>query len=547
MNFSQMALSELLKSGSKHLSGLEQAVLRNIEASKEISEKTRTSMGPNGMNKMVINYLNKLFVTHDAATILKELEVIHPAAKILVMASQSQEQEVGDGTNFVISLAGELLNQAGTLLTMMRLHPSDIIAGYKMATTKALEVLEKQAIDTVKDIRDPKEVGKALKAVIGAKQYGYEDYLIPLIAKASVSVCPKNPRNFNVDNVRTVKIPGSSVTDSKLVNGFVLKRDVAGTVKHVEKARIAVFGCSVDIASLDTKEVVELKSGEELFNYSRTEEKLIEDDIKKLAEAGVNVVVSNGGFGEMALHFIERHKMMAIKLTSKFDMRRLCKAVGATPLVRIGAPTEDEMGLCDYVDVVEIGDTKTIVFKQEKEKSQISTIILRGATDNILDELERAVDDGVNVFKALTKDTRLVAGAGAIEMEICKGVTEFAEQKSGLEQYAIRKFAEAFQIIPRTLAENSGLNFTDVLSNLTSAHAEGKNTWGVDIFSPEGLDAVEAGILDLYAIKYWGIRLAAQAAINILSVDTIIMARPAGGPKPPKQSGAMDANDEAFD
>ena len=295
---------------------------------------------------MVINNLEKIFVTHDAVTMLKELEIIHPAAKIVVMAAQSQETEVGDGTNFVVTLAGELLHQAEKLLTTLRLHPSDIITGYKKALKQTLEVIETLVISTVSDLKDEKEVAKGLKAGISATQYGYEDILIPLISKACISVLPSKETNFNVDNVRTVKITGGSISDSFVIKGFAFERDTEGTVKHIKNAKIAAYACNIDLGSLDSKETISIKTAEELLSYSDREEKAIESDIKDIASSGVNVIVTQGSFSEMALHFLERHGIMAIRVQSKFDMRRLCNSCGAIPLVRIGKPSPDEIGTC---------------------------------------------------------------------------------------------------------------------------------------------------------------------------------------------------------
>jgi len=372
---------------------------------------------------------------------------------------------------------------------------------------------------------------------------GFADILSTLIAEACINVCPKNPTSFNVDNVRSVKIPGGSVNDSYVIKGFVLNRNSEGTIKHVKNAKIACFGCNIDISTLDSKETVSIKNAEELLSYSKREEKAIEDDIIAIASSGVNVVVSQGSFSEMALHFLERHEIMCVRITSKFDMRRLCAAVGATPLVRIGKPTPEEIGICDTVDVKEIGSTKTLIFHQEKEKSKISTIILRGPTTNILDEIERSVDDGVNIYKALSKDNRLVAGAGAVEIELFREISKYAEESTGLDQYSIKKFAEAFQVIPKTLAESSGLSATDAITNLITQHEEGKVNFGIDIYSQDGIDAVKSGILDCFSTKFWGIKLATQSAITILSIDQIIMARPSGGPKPPK-GGQMDPDSD---
>lgn len=545
MNFKRNRIDELLKDGTKHIQGVDDAVLRNLEAVGSLADITRTSMGPNGMNKMVLNHLGKLFVTHDSATIMKELEVIHPAAKIVVLASEAQEQEVGDGTNLVLSLAGEYLRQAEQLLRM-GLHTSDIITGYSVAGQKALEILSELSVEQVTDLRNKESVARAMKASISSKLFGYEDLLANLIAQACISVCPKNPLNFIVDNIRVAKIPGGTLDDAFILHGFALTRDTHGSVKHVKDAKVAVYGCSIDIASTETKSTVLIKNADDLLNYNVSEEKAIEAEIKAIHDAGINVVVSQGGFGEMAVHFFERYGIMTVKCPSKFEVRRLCKAIGATALVNVRAPIAEEVGLCSAVDVKEIGDTKVVLFQQvaDEDHAGIATIVVRGATKNVMDEVERAIDDGVNVYKNLTKDNRLVAGAGAMEVELSRKLTTIADSTPGLEQYAIRKYAESFLVVPKTLAESSGFSATDAVSNLNAAHQEGKVNFGVDIESVEGCDAVESGILDIFATKYWAIKLSTEAALTVLSVDQIIMARPAGGPKPPKKTGDWDDQGE---
>lgn len=545
LNFKRNRIDELLKEGTKHIQGVDDAVLRNLEAVGSLADITRTSMGPNGMNKMVVNHLGKLFVTHDSATIMKELEVIHPAAKIVVLASEAQEQEVGDGTNLVLSLAGEFLRQAEQLLKM-GLHTSDIITGYNLAGQKALELLNELAVEQVSDLRNKDSVARAMKAAISSKLFGYEDLLADLIAQACIAVCPKSSLSFNVDNIRVAKIPGGTLSDTFILNGFALTRDTHGTVKHIKNAKVAVYGCSIDVSSTETKSTVLIKNADDLLNYNVSEEKAIETEIKSIHDSGVNVVVSQGGFGEMALHFFERYGIMAIKCPSKFEVRRLCKAIGATALVNVRAPIAEEVGQCETVDVREIGDTKVVLFKQyeDDDHAGIATIVVRGATKNVMDEVERAVDDGVNVFKNLTKDPRLVAGAGAMEVELSRKLITIADETPGLEQYAIRKYAESFLVVPKTLAESSGFSATDAVSNLNAAHQEGKTNFGIDIDSVEGCDAVESSILDVWATKFWAIKLSTDAALTVLSVDQIIMARPAGGPKPPKKTGDWDDQGE---
>lgn len=533
-------LPSLLKEGTKHLSGVEEACLRNIEASKQLYNIVRSSMGPNGMNKMVINQHDKLFVTNDAATIIRELDVVHPAAKMVVMAANMQEQECGDNTNLVVSLAGELLVQAESLIRM-GLHPSEIIAGYTKATQHASELLEGLACHTCEDLRNIEEVTRCLKSAIASKQYGYEDMLSKVVAKACIQVLPKKTSKFNVDHVRVVKILGGGVLDTHVMKGFVLARDAVGTIKHVTSAKIAVFATGIDLAKTETKANVTLKSADELLNFAKDEEKHMEEVIKQISETGTKVVVAGGNVGELALHFIERYGMMVLKVESKFQIRRLCKATGATPLVRLGAPIPEELGYCDVVSVDEIGSTKVTIFRQDTEDSGISTIIVRASTQNLVDDIERAIDDGVNVYKAMVKDARFVAGAGATEIELARKIHAQGEASPGLDQYAIKKFAESLEVVPRTLAENAGHNATEIISQLYAAHTGGKTNDGVNVETGGTIDAAEAGILDLLASKASALKLAADAATTILRIDQIIMARAAGGPKPPAM-GARDAS-----
>lgn len=522
-----------MKDGAKHFRGMDEAVFRNLEACKEISRITRTSYGPNGMDKMVINHLEKLFVTSDAGTILKELEVQHPAAKLLVMACGMMEHEVGDGTNFVMVFGGALLEHAEELLRM-GLSPADVIEGYEMALHKANQVLETQVVSTVEDVRRKECVLPPLQTALGSKQFGNEDIFAELVSEACLPILPENAKNFNVDNVRVAKILGSGVHSSTVMKGLVFKREVEGVVSEMKKAKVAVYSCPYDAQATETKGVVLLKSASELLDFNRGEEQLIEEHVKALATSGFNVVVTGGKVGELALHFLNKYKIMVVRLLSKFDLRRVCKTVGATALPKMLTPTAEEAGHCDVVEVTEIGDTNIVVFKQESEESAISTIIIRGSTENLMDDVERALDDGINTFKALTKDGRLVAGAGAFEIELAKQLISYSETCPGLEQYAIRKFADALESVVRALAENAGMKATNVLSQLYAAHEEGRPAAGLCVMDNKNpvLDAVEAGIVDLFTVKHWGLKLATNAASTILRVDQIIMAKPAGGPKP---------------
>ncbi|XP_043748557.1 T-complex protein 1 subunit theta isoform X1 [Cervus elaphus] len=532
--------AQMLKEGAKHFSGLEEAVYRNIQACKELAQTTRTAYGPNGMNKMVINHLEKLFVTNDAATILRELEVQHPAAKMIVMASHMQEQEVGDGTNFVLVFAGALLELAEELLRL-GLSVSEVIEGYEIACKKAHEILPDLVCCSAKNLRDVEEVSSLLHTSVMSKQYGNEVFLAKLIAQACVSIFPDSG-HFNVDNIRVCKILGSGVHSSSVLHGMVFKKETEGDVTSVKDAKIAVYSCPFDGMITETKGTVLIKSAEELMNFSKGEENLMDAQVKAIADTGANVVVTGGRVADMALHYANKYNIMLVRLNSKWDLRRLCKTVGATALPRLNPPVLEEMGHCDSVYLSEVGDTQVVVFKHEKEDGAISTIVLRGSTDNLMDDIERAVDDGVNTFKVLTRDKRLVPGGGATEIELAKQITSYGETCPGLEQYAIKKFAEAFEAIPRALAENSGVKANEVISKLYAVHQEGNKNVGLDIEAevPAVKDMLEAGVLDTYLGKYWAIKLATNAAVTVLRVDQIIMAKLAGGPKAPKPQGNWD-------
>lgn len=536
--------TSLLKDGYKHMGGLEEAILKNIEACKALAAITRTSLGPNGMNKLIVNHLEKLFITSDAATIVEELEVVHPAAKMMAKAALMQIQEVGDGSNFVVTMTGELLTLAEGLLRI-GVHPSEVVSGYKKAADAAAKAVEELASThgyTLQNPRDEDELAKALVPVIASKQGGFEDQLAQLVAEACISVMPPPTKkaSVSVDNVRVAKLNGGSTYDSQVVKGVVVLHDAATSIKHVSKAKVAVFGCSIEASTPETKGVVVIKNADELKAYNKGEERLMEETIKGIADAGVGVIVAGGSISEIALHFIEKYGMLAIRIHSKYELRRLCKAVGATALVRVAPPMPAELGYCDEVSVQELSSRLVTVFRQDDEDSGISTIVLRGATQNLLDDMERAINDAVNVAKVLCRDGRMVPGGGAAEMHMAKVLLDLGTKTTGLEQYAIHKFAEALEVVPRMIAENSGQSTSDVISALNAAHAEGNSDAGVDIVNHGVKSAKDTNVYDSLSVKLSALRLASETAITLLNVDQIIMSKQAGGPKP-RAPGAPDA------
>lgn len=561
--------SGLFKQGYNSYSNSDGQINKSIAAIREIHQMCLTSMGPCGRNKIIVNHLGKIVVTNDAATMLRELDIIHPAVKVLVMATEQQKMDMGDNSNLVMVLAGELLIVCEKLIAL-GLSAVEIIQGFNMAKNFTLEELDKLVVSDVVDKSSPEELIKVIKPVIASKKYGSEDLLSQLVAQAVSHVLPKSSQGtipyFNIDSIRVVKIMGGSLANSTVIKGMVFNREPEGHIKSLAeggKNKVAVFTCPIDIANTETKGTVLLHNAQEMLDFSKGEEKQIDAMMKEIADMGVKCVVAGAGVGELALHYLNRYNILVLKVPSKFELRRICRVCGATPLPRLGAPTPEEIGIVETVKTMEIGGDRVTVFKQESEEAtRTSTIILRGATQNNLDDIERSINDGVSAIKGLMTPNggKLLAGAGATEIELVSRITKYGERTPGLLQLAIKQFALAFEVIPRTLADTAGLEVNEVLPNLYAAHTvvsgeQDEETAkkeclfkGVDILkdTSDGLtDIREEGIYDLLAPKKFAINVATEAATTVLSVDQIIMAKRAGGPAPPqaKRPGSWDQDD----
>ena len=471
----QNTFTSLLKEGYRQYSGVEESILRNIEAVKEISSMTRTSLGPNGMNKFIVNHLDKLYMTKDSGVMCREFEVHHPSANLIVNSSKIQESECGDNTNYVITIAGELLNQAESLIKA-GVHPTDIITGYEKGLEKTFEIFETCKKMEVEDILNIKEVSKVIKSVISTKLVQkQENFLAPLIAEACVLACPRDQSLFNEENVRVARMLGGSLYDSQVIKGMVVVRHIEGSITKVENCKVAVFNCPLDTIGAETKDTVLFKNADELLGYTKSEEESIEKIVKGIVDAGVKAVVVGGSVSNMAVHFLDRYKVLCLRTLSKFELRRIAKAVGAVPLVRLGTPSSEEMGYADKIAVDEIGSQKCVVITRNSEDNKMSTILVRGSTNNILENAERVIEDGVNCYKNTCKSNLFVGGAGAFEASLSNSIREFSKTNKSLEQYSIDKFGEAFEIIPRTILENAGLKVSEVMANLLNKNKDNCN------------------------------------------------------------------------
>jgi len=493
-----------------------------------------------GMNKMVITHIGKLIVTSDAATIVQEVEVNHPAARMVAMAAQMQEKEAGDGTNFVLTLAGELMQQAENLINE-GLHPSDILVGYEKASKKCLEYLDTLVSYQVENVRSQEEIEKCIKSVVASKNYGNEGILAPLISKAAIYAMPVDSKDFSVENIRVTKILGGALSDSEVIHGLCVVRGSETTIHNVKDAKVAVFNSALEAESGDTKGTVLLKTSEELLNYTKGEEATMEKFVKKLSDAGINVVISGGSISEVCLHYMQKYNIMVLRIHSKFETKRIAESLGGTILVRLDAPTPEEVGHASEVYTTEISSTQCTIFRREEEDNRLATIVLRASTNNVLDDAERAIDDGVNTIKNIIKNPAFCAGAGATEIHLASQIQTFAKCQPGLDQYAVERFGQAFEAIPRTLAENAGLNAEEIIAKLYSETAKSP-FYGIDVEDGKVKDMKELEIFDSLECKSWGIKLAVDAVLTILKVDQIIMSKPAGGPKP-REARAPDLDE----
>ena len=530
-------LSGMLKDGHEHYfddSENGAVVARNITAACELSRMLSSSMGPQGRCKLVVNHLEKIIVTSDCASILKEIMVEHPAAKMLELAVEQQELECGDGTNLCLTFAGTLLtNTLDLMKTMGWKHATDILEGYYLASQKLQELLPAMVCEEIAHpAKDPEALKKVLKPVLASKQHGTEETLANLIAEACTIVL-KEGEVLQPENVRTVKILGGSLSQSACVSGFVAQRGVETVLTSAKNAKICVFASGIEASGTEAKGTVLMKNAEDLKNYNKTEEKKMEEIIEGIAASGVKVCVTGGNISDMALHFLDKFELVALKVSSKWELRRLCQATGATALVRLGAPTPEEIGTASVEQKVVGGRTVTVF---EQEESKLATLVLRASTSSVLADLERAVEDGVHAVQTACKDGRLVYGGGAAEMYASVQLATFADQHPGLEQYAIRAFSKSLECVSKTLATNAGWDALQVVADQRAAIASGASDTGVDIENSKGTTSMkEAQVYDLLACKISAFRLAVEAATTVLKVDQIIMSKQAGGPKMPGQ------------
>ena len=524
----------ILKEGSSRSRGRE-AQHANIMAARIVAEAVKTSLGPKGMDKMLVDSFGDVTITSDGRTILDEMDVQHPAAKMMVEVAKTQDNEVGDGTTTVVVLSGELLGKAEELIEK-NVHPTIIIDGYKKAAEKALEILDQIALKI--DPTDKEFLMKVAMTSMASKLVAeHREYLAKLAVEAILQVAEKTEEGYriDVDDVKVEKKPGESLTDTKLIKGIVIDKEVVhpGMPKRVENAKIVLLNCPLEIEKTEFDAKINIDSPEQMEAFLKEEERMLQEMVDKIAAVGANVVICQKGIDDAAQHFLARKRILAVRRVKKSDMEKLSKATGGRIITNLDDMTEADLGYAALVEERKIGDDKMVFIEGCKHPKSV-TILIRGGTERVIDEAERSIHDALCVVRDVVEEPKVVAGGGAPEIEVARMLKDFAESLPGREQLAVMHFAEALESIPVTLAENAGLDPIDILSELRARHDKGEKWAGVGVHEGEVINTFEANVIEPVSVKKQVIKSATEAATMILKIDDVIAAAKMKPPKMPK-------------
>ena len=511
------------------------ALRMNITAAKVLANIVRTTLGPKGMDKMLVNSLGDVTVTNDGATIMREMEINQPAARMLVETAKKQEDIVGDGTTSVVVIAGELLSKAEELLDD-GIATSVVVKGFRNATAKAIELLNEIAIDA-----DDKETLKkvAVTAMSGKGSDYAKEHLADLVVEAALRI--EEDGKSDIDNINIQRVSGDSVEDSFLSEGIVIDKTPLSKnmPKEVKDAKIAIVKYPIELKDINTDAKIDITSPDQFEAFLAQEEQMIKDLVNKVLDSGANVLFCQKGIDDMAEHYLKKAGIMAYKRVKKSDIERISKATGAKLVTDIEDLSEDKLGYAGRVYLNKLFDHE-LTFVDECENPKASSIVLRGSTRYVTEQISRALDDALGVVAATIEEGKVLIGGGACEIDLIKGLRDYGESVSGREQLAILKYAEALEVIPRTLIENAGLDTINLIADLKAAH-EDSPFIGINVFSGEIVDMKEDGVIEPLRVKIQALQSAGEASEMILRIDDMIAARNALSSTGPDESGNDDS------
>jgi archaeal chaperonin len=526
----------VLKEGTGRSTGRE-AQRNNIMAAKVVAEAVKTTLGPCGMDKMLVNSMGDVAVTNDGATIMKELDVQHPAAKMLVEVAKAQDNEVGDGTTTAVVLAGELLAKAEGLLDK-NVHPTVIIEGYKKASEKAQEILEAIAIPV--KITDDETLKTIAVTSLNSKGVNISTFAKMIVdAVKQVAEETNGKMVADIDLIKVVKKHGKSLEETELVKGMVIDKEIASSQmpRFIDNAKIALLTSKMEIEKTEFDAKINIESPDQMKMFLDEEENMLKEMVTSVTKAGANVVFCEKGIDDLVLHFLGKACILAVKSVSSGDMEKMSRATGGILVSSLKDLTANALGHAKKVEEVKIGDDKLIYVRECKNPKAV-TIVIRGASNNVIDEAERSLHDGLCVVRNVIEDGKIVAGGGAPEAELAKNLRAFAVKVGGREQLAVEAYADAVEAIPITLAENAGLDPIDILVALRSAHEKpNSQTFGIEVSTGKIKNMLDLKVLEPLRVKQQVIKSATEATNMILKIDDLISIK--GGGKMPQMPPGM--------
>lgn len=512
----------ILREGTERTRGKE-ARNNNIMAAKAIAAAVRTTLGPKGMDKMLVG--GSITITNDGVTILKEMDIEHPAAKMLVEVAKTMDDEVGDGTTTAVVLAGELLEQAEELLEQ-DVHPTNITTGYRMASEKAIELLQ-DITHTITQEDEAVLLSIAKTAMTGKGAESSNEKLAQIVVSAIRAIVDEEDgkKSVDIDNIKIEKKVGKSLDDSELINGIVLNKDRAQTnmPTRVKNAKIALITRPIEFSKMELEAEIKITSPDELQNYLDREEQIVKDIVDRIVATGANVVLCQLGIEDIAQYFLAKANILAVERVEKKDIEKVVRAVGGNLITSVDDFDESDIGSAGLVEIKGKSEDKMLYITDCSNPRAVS-ILIRGGTEHVVDSTERALEDALRAVGVAIEDEKLVAGAGSPEIELSLRLNEYASTLKGREQLAVAKFAKAMEVIPRTLAENAGLDPIDMIAELRSEHENGNKDSGLNVFSGKVENMWENGVIEPLRVKTQAIYSATEAAIMILRIDDVLAA-----------------------
>ncbi|RLI09315.1 thermosome subunit [Candidatus Bathyarchaeota archaeon] len=524
----------ILKEGTSRTRG-RGAQRNNIAAAMAVAEALKTALGPKGMDKMLVDSFGDVTITSDGRTILDEMDIQHPAAKMMVEVAKTQDQEVGDGTTSAVVVAGELLKLSQELMDR-QVHPTVILDGYREASNRALERLEEIAIPI--DPEDREHLRKVAMTSMASKLVaGNREQLSDIVVSAILHIARREGDRLKVDldDIMVEKQPGESLTETKLIEGVIIDKEVVHPKmpKRVENAKIALVKRALEVKKTEFDAKINIETPEEIEAFLRQEEEMLREMVEKIKGVGASVLFCQKGIDDMAQHFLAREGVLAAKQVKASDMEKLAKATEGRIVTDLDDLTPADLGEAGLVEERKIGDEKMIFVEGCKNPKAVA-ILIRGGSERIVDEAERSIHDALCVVRDVVEEPKIVAGGGAPEIEVARAVREHAVDLPGREQLALERFADAFEAIPATLAENAGLDPIDVLSEIKARHEKGETWVGVDVLGGRVEDMQKLEVYEPLSVKKQIVKSATEAAAMILKIDDVIAAAKMKPPKTPE-------------